>query len=360
MSRTLFVTRRFPPSIGGMETLAAETWQAICDEPGARLIAHIGTNRGLIRWLPRAVVATRTAIRRGEVDCLLLGDGVVAAAVLLAIGRRRPRVVSMVMGLDLTYDRWGYPTLLRRGLKKSDLVLAISRSTTDLAVELGVDRSKVQRIRLGVHAPEVTASERAAARARLDEITGGATAGRFVVGTLGRLVKRKGCSWFVRSVLPGLPEVHYVIAGAGPEFGLVQAAARDAGVHDRVHLLGSVDDAGREVVLRGLDIFVQPNIQVPGDVEGFGLVTIEAAMRGTPVAAADIQGLTDAVHHERTGLLVAPEQPEAWRSVLVELLSMGGDLSQLGRHWADEARELYGPSQFHRSVREAVGLAPGG
>lgn len=355
MSRTLFVTRKFPPAVGGMETLAAETWRALEGEPDARLLAHGGTNRTLWRWLPGAALTTRRTVGRGDVDCLLLGD-TLATALLVPLLRRgaRPRIVSMVMGLDLTFDRWGYQRLARHGLRACDRVLAISESTAALAVGLGVAPGKVEVVRLGVHAPEVVPSERVAARHALDQLTDGRTSGVPLLGTLGRLVARKGHQWFVRSVLPDLANVHYVVAGSGPELPLVQQAAAASGVSDRVHLLGAVDDDGREVVLRGVDVFVQPNIRVEGDVEGFGLVAIEAAMRGTPVVAARLEGLADAVEHERTGLLVAAGDAGAWRSVLGELLTAGGTLPGLGQRWSVEARSRYSPEQFAASIRRAV------
>ena len=108
--------------------------------------------------------------------------------------------------------------------------------------------------------------------------------GAVVLLTLGRLVRRKGARWFTRHVLPGLaPDITYLVAGDGPEANPIRVAAVQAGLGDRVLLLGRVDDDTRELLLRGADLFVQPNIRVPGDIEGFGLVTIEASMRGEPL-----------------------------------------------------------------------------
>lgn len=358
MSGILFVTRKFPPAVGGMETLAAETWRALEEERDTRLLAHRGTNRTLWRWLPGAALTTRRTVRRGDVDCLLLGDTLTASLLVPVLGRDpRPRIVSMAMGLDLTFNGWGYQLLARRGLRACDRVLAISESTASLAVGLGVAPEKVEVVRLGVHAPEVSLYERVAARQALDQLTRGRTIGVPLLGTLGRLVARKGHEWFLRSVLPNLEEAHYVVAGSGPEFTSIHHAAAAAGVTDRVHLLGAVDDDEREIVLRGVDVFVQPNIQVEGDVEGFGLVAIEAAMRGTPVVAARLEGLADAVEHERTGLLVAPADADAWLLALRELLTADEALRDLGHDWSIEARSRYNPEQFGASIRGAVGRA---
>ena len=68
-------------------------------------------------------------------------------------------------------------------------------------------------------------------------------------------------------------------------------------------------------------MFVQPNVRVDGDMGGFGLATIEAALRGTPVVAADLEGLKDAVIHGRTGFLVPSGDLAGWIRQLTELLT---------------------------------------
>src|SRR6218665_1792882 len=67
MHRVLFVTRKFPPSVGGMETLAADVWRAL-DGADARLVAHGGSNRALPLFLARATWTKIRASRRRDVD----------------------------------------------------------------------------------------------------------------------------------------------------------------------------------------------------------------------------------------------------------------------------------------------------
>jgi glycosyltransferase involved in cell wall biosynthesis len=81
-----------------------------------------------------------------------------------------------------------------------------------------------------------------------------------------------------------------------------------------------VDDVRRDELMAGADLFVQPNVAVLGDMEGFGLVAIEAAMRGTVVVASDLEGLSDAVQDGVTGDLVASGDAEAWIAHLGRLL----------------------------------------
>jgi glycosyltransferase involved in cell wall biosynthesis len=68
-----------------------------------------------------------------------------------------------------------------------------------------------------------------------------------------------------------------------------------------VKILGEVDEHTKESLYREATIFLMPNIAVPGDMEGFGLVCVEAAARGLPVVAAKLEGIQDAVIDGVTG-----------------------------------------------------------
>ncbi len=166
--------------------------------------------------------------------------------------------------------------------------------------------------------------------------------------------------WFVDTVLPELPlSVHYVIAGTGPEAQAIRDAARRHALENRVHLLGRVDDNFRENVLRGSDVFVQPNVPVDGDMEGFGLVTIEAALRGTPVLAADLEGLRDAVVTGHTGILLPPADVGAWTAEVTRLVSERTTLPRLGDDFRDAATTLFGEEQMGRQLVDLLLSANG-
>jgi phosphatidylinositol alpha-1,6-mannosyltransferase len=109
--------------------------------------------------------------------------------------------------------------------------------------------------------------------------------------------------------------------------------------------------------MRGVDLFVQPNIQVSGDMEGFGLTTIEAAMRGTPVVAADIEGIKDAVVAGRTGILIESAKPQLWRDGLKDLVSAPTDLPRLGQIFRAAAIELYSEAAMSQALCEQLSLA---
>jgi glycosyltransferase involved in cell wall biosynthesis len=128
---------------------------------------------------------------------------------------------------------------------------------------------------------------------------------RKVLLTVGRLVERKGVCWFIDKVLPELGSSYvYLVAGDGPERGRAQRIVEQRGLREQVHLLGKVTDRDLEALYRTADVFVMPNVPVPGTMEGFGLVALEAASAGVPVVASDLEGIRDAVVDGETGVLV--------------------------------------------------------
>jgi phosphatidylinositol alpha-1,6-mannosyltransferase len=114
-------------------------------------------------------------------------------------------------------------------------------------------------------------------------------------------------------------------------------------VSGRVRLLGKLPGEMLAAAYRAADIFVMPNVAVRGDMEGFGLVALEAAASGLPVVASDLEGITAAVHHERNGLLVPPGSADAYTSTLTGLLSLPKEQRRhLGESFSEYTLQTYG------------------
>lgn len=338
-----------------MQTLAAGVWRAIsAASPDAVLIAHGGSNRGLPRWLPLAILRTAALLARRKIDFVLCGDAATYAVLVPLLRVFRMPHAAMVMGLDLTYANPVYRALVHPLLRRAPQVIAISEATAAAARNLGIPADRVMVIRLGVQAPDEPGPDHQTARRHLGarfDVDDDAV----VLLTLGRLVRRKGARWFVESVMPRLPRsVVYVLAGDGEELEPIRRAAVRVGVSDRVRLLGQVDNADRELLMRGSDLFVQPNIRVPGDMEGFGLVTVEAAMRGTPVVAAALEGILDAVVDGQTGVLLPPHDVDAWVRRLGEIVADPAWLAAAGRTAATESRARYSEESMRDAFAELV------
>ena len=153
--------------------------------------------------------------------------------------------------------------------------------------------------------------------------------------TVGRLVPRKGVRWLVTEVLPRLAERRadwiYLVVGEGPERqAIAEAARRDQRVAQRVHLLGQISDDELRTAYAAADLFVMPNVPVPGDSEGFGIVHLEARAAGLPVVAADIEGISESFISGEDGWLVPAGDAAAFVDAIDRGLRPGPDPRRSG------------------------------
>ncbi|MFC6657675.1 glycosyltransferase family 4 protein [Roseibium salinum] len=144
---------------------------------------------------------------------------------------------------------------------------------------------------------------------------------------VGRLVKRKGCAWFIRNVLPELPQ-DTVLQVAGTVSDREERSALEA---PNVEYCGSLRGEALTNAYRNAMCVIVPNIELAnGEFEGFGLVATEAAAAGGVVLAARCGGLPEAVVEGRTGFLVAAGNPADWVGAIQRI---GG--------WSEQERADY-------------------
>jgi phosphatidylinositol alpha-1,6-mannosyltransferase len=144
----------------------------------------------------------------------------------------------------------------------------------------------------------------------------------FMLLTVGRKVKRKGHEWFIREVMPKLNEhTVYITIGDGPEFENIQQSVEDSPCKDRIFLLGRQPDEVLNQAYAAADLFIMPNIPVEGDMEGFGIVLLEANMAKTPAVAADLEGIKDVIEQGKNGYRVPTLDADQFAKKVKEILS---------------------------------------
>lgn len=311
------VTRKALPGIGGMERLSSELTARLAQRHAVRVVAHAGGRVGLAKFLLDTAGQLKAAVARGEIALLHLGDPVLAPLARIARAHGIPSVVT-IHGLDVTHAQPVYRAWRKRFLPDLDAYVCISRAARDAAVAGGVPAERTHVIGIGIEPVAAGTGEREDERLLF----------------VGRLVRRKGLAWFVRKVLPPLakrrPGVRLVIIGEGPEREDVTAAADATGIGDRLHWLGAVDDQVKHSEFARAAICVMPNIAIPGDLEGYGIVALEAAAAGCPLLAADLEGLRDAVIDGETGRLVPSGDAAAWQAAIDAWLDDGASRHAAG------------------------------
>lgn len=325
--KLLFIARAWPPVIGGIEQQNHSIGQALAKYCDIDIIANRHGKKMLPLFLPFATLRALAGLRR--YDAILLGDGVlgITGAILKLFTRKR--VACIVHGLDLTYRSRIYQSLwVRRFLPRLDHFIAVGRTTRDQGIARGLPADRITFIPNGV---EPVGEPAPCNREQLGRRLGRPVSDTLLL-TLGRLVRRKGVAWFIGQVLPDLDDdVTYIVAGDGPEFERIATIVEQQGLQRRVIMTGRVSGELRELLFACADLFVQPNIRVPGDMEGFGLVVLEAAARACPVVAADLEGLRDAISDGDNGHLLAAEDAPAWHSRLQSLLADRAALQAAGQ-----------------------------
>jgi glycosyltransferase involved in cell wall biosynthesis len=159
---------------------------------------------------------------------------------------------------------------------------------------------------------------------------------------LASLVARKGIDVLLDALAlldAHAPQPALWIAGDGPERGALERRARALGLAQRVHFLGWRSDASD--LLAACDVFV-----LPSRLEGLGVAALEAMAAARPVVASAVGGLADAVVHERTGLLVPPDDPGALGAALARLLEDPSLRKRLGDAGPARVREKYSAEQM--------------
>jgi phosphatidyl-myo-inositol dimannoside synthase len=166
--------------------------------------------------------------------------------------------------------------------------------------------------------------------------------GKKVLLTLGRVVERKGYDTVIKAmpeISKHVPEAVYVVAGVGSYLGKLGKMVEDMKLQSAVRFVGSVSDEERAAYFYLCDLFVMPSRQIGPDVEGFGIVYLEAAMFGKPSIGGNSGGVPEAILDSKTGALVDPSDADALARVVVQLLRDDAVRHELGQN--AKARALY-------------------
>lgn len=248
-------------------------------------------------------------LRRNHFDLVDLheepfGLAVIEVVVLMALAARRtPFLVYSAQNIEKRYPppfRWFERFVLRRAAG----AYTCNKEAGEILIGKGLV-NEVAFLPLGVDIERFHPVERSAPH------------GRLRVGFVGRLIPHKGVDVLLRAVA-GDPRLEVDVWGDGPERGSLEQLVVQLGIGDRVRFHGHVDDVAVAAAYAEADVLAVPSIPVPGWLEQFGRVVVEAQASGVPVVASASGALPDVVGP--AGLLVPPGEPEALRGALVSLL----------------------------------------
>jgi len=348
------ITSDFPPTVSGISTyyynllkyFPPEAVTVLCpwvegceafDGSVAFRVIRIrcdtgGTIKSKLRRMVSLCVAAFGILMREpirKVHCgQMVSNGVFACALHMLLGMRYYVYLHGGDGEKLRRYRYVNSTI-RAVINRSNLTFTNSQSTKDEFVGIGTPARKMEVVTPSVDptlfTPQIDGT-RVRRKFGLED--------KRIVLTVARLGAIKGHDRIIRAlpaVVKEAPNVVYLIAGDGPERPRLEQLVDECGTRDHVVFAGYVPDEELPEYYAACDVFAMTSIQVPNqDVEGFGIVYLEASACGKPVIGSRTGGVAEAVADGESGLLVDPSNQREIEQVLVRLLSDEAYARQLG------------------------------
>jgi len=299
--RILFITRKYPPSKGGMEIFAAELYAALKTRNDgittlcAPDFAIIGRPNAwqLLRFTWKAMRAIVAA--GNSFDAILLGDSLLTPLALWAriFHRGKVKLIGTAHGNDIFFAAQRsiagriYAFALRGTAGFLDLLIANSRVTASAAQKLGFGR--IERVPLATKQQNIPSCP-------IPQPT---------LLFAGRLISYKGLSWFIEKVLPKIDERMSLLV-AGPVWDVSEM--RTLNSCKRAVYLGVLEQAELAALRANTTACVMPNLppEMSLQDEGFGLSALEGPAVGTPIVATRCGGIPEAIVDGITGFVVDP------------------------------------------------------
>lgn len=334
-------------NVGGMQRVATELHRALesRDDVAMRALAlrssWIWVHVKAVPFLISLMFRLRFEAAAHRADAILFTSMTSALPLLIAgpaLKRQGVVLAAIAHGLDVTDPNPIYQKAIRQLCKLLDAIMPVSRATGEELVARGFPRERVHVVPNAIELERfegVAASRVASPRATIAG-TPPLPEDAFLLVAVGRQVRRKGFVWFIEQVMPRLPErVLFWLAGDGPERRKIETAIVRAGLERRVRCLGTIAESDLVELYRKGQVFIMPNVVVPGDMEGFGIVMLEAGACGLPTLAADLEGIAEVIEEGTNGWLVPSEDANAFVEQIERLLD---DPDGLGEASARTAR----------------------
>lgn len=354
----LFVTNDFGPRAGGIETfiiglierrpfgqtIVYTSWQDNAASYDAEWRSKFGVEvirdpSKILLPTPRVALALRKIIRTRGITTAAFGAA--APLGLLSASMKRAgvkRSVALTHGHEVWWAKvFPFNFLLRRIGSTVDVLTYLgefTRSAISNALTNNAQQAMV-KIAPGIDTDHFVPTDASLLRRSLG------LENKKVIVSVGRLVHRKGQDYLIQSmpsILHQVPNAHLLLVGQGPYLEHLQKLVKEHGLESAVTFIGRVDYKELPQYLCVGDIFAMPSrSRLMGlEVEGLGIVYLEASSCGLPVLAGNSGGAPDAVKQSETGLVVSGTDEKQIASAAIELLNNSDSSKKMGlagRQW---------------------------
>lgn len=370
----LFVSHKYPPSVGGMEKQSFELINTSALYLKAHTLVYDNKESILAFFLQ---LNRRILVKVKEnpgIKLIHFNDGLIASLASFHKGYHHLKRVVTIHGLDIVFPFSYFQKKIIPRFNAFDQIIAVSQATAEAAQLRGIDPSKIIIIPNGVDPIQIST-----------QVAEASSGSKPYFITLGRAVKRKGFSWLMKDVIPAI-QGDFKLLMVGPfdqepkwkerllhlmpaklyhfmtlflGYPTDQQAIRKLlkTYPEKIQHLGKVPFEQLKSLLTNAQAFLMPNIEVAGDMEGFGLVCLEASTAGTIVVASELEGITSAVTHNYNGLLLASKNQNAWVEQLQAILEDPTHYKKLSLQFKQNTLKQYSWDIMARSYCQSfVGL----
>jgi phosphatidylinositol alpha-1,6-mannosyltransferase len=286
----------------------------------------ININLPILKWLP-AFFELKKAVSKNKIDHIIVGNILPLGIVLLILIKFFNIKFSIILhGTDIAYaqkskrKKW----LAGQIFLKAENIICNSTFTSGLIKDYYDNyKKKVIIINPGIDTALQISNideQKIKFKYNLDD--------KIILFSLSRLIRRKGIDKVIESlpeILNKIDNLVYVIAGTGPDEHELKIRAAELikkipSLKNKIIFLGKISEEAKWAWLSISDIFILPSREEDGNLEGFGIVYLEASLAGKPVIAGNHGGVSDAVIGHKTGLLVNPQSEQEIQQAILKLV----------------------------------------
>ncbi len=313
----LIVTRNFPPDIGGMQSLMGGLSESLLNHGPVKVFAHEHLNskaydtksqmeieriKGLklFKKYRKANLVNNFISEKNNIRAIIT-DHWKSLELLNKDYLSKSKTFCLVHSKEINHPRGSSANKrIIKSLSKADFIIANSNFTKKLAINIGVVSSKILVIFPGVHEPKTIENN-------IKEKAKNIFKDSFPkIITVARLDKRKGHDKILMSVKnlkSKHPKIKYVSVGFGNEEKNLVKLSKELNIDDSVIFLRDVEEDLKFALIEESNLFLMPSRIEKKSVEGFGISFVEAASYGVGSIGGKDGGASDAISHNKTGLI---------------------------------------------------------
>ena len=308
----LIITRSFPPEIGGMQNLMWGLTNELSKHYLLKVFADIQNNHkdfdekvsfsiervGGIKLLRkyRKAYLINEFIKKNKINGIIADHWK-----SLELIKTKKKKICLIHSKEINHNKG--TNLNKRAtdvLNNTDTIVANSKYTKDLAIKCGVDENRIIVINPGIEPVQELNKK---SLKNVENLLKHKTP-RLI--TISRFDKRKNHEKIImslRNLKQKYPSIVYICIGYGDEETNIKKLVNELDLKEQVMFFKDISNELKNSLLAKSNIFVMPSIIYKKSVEGFGIAYIEAAQYGIPSIGGKDGGASDAIDHQKTGLI---------------------------------------------------------